>query len=140
MKSASGLPTSTVRKSAIHVPTSKKNRTEGKGSRHCGCRLSLFESRHPVCRLPPGNKKKKNRTHLEVGTSDADFRCFKVGIPCADFETESFFYISEVGTSSADFTIHRLPYKSCRSRWQEARPRWLDSSSRWRPKAAARPF
>ena len=137
MKSASGLPTFTVRKSAIHVPTSKRSRTERKESRHCGCRLSLFESRHPECRLPPGNK---NQTHFEVGTSDADFRCFKVGIPCADFETEKLFYISEVGIPYADFTIHRLPYKSYRSRRQAARPWRLDSSSRWRPKAAARPF
>ena len=74
MKSASGLLTSTVRKSAIHMPTSKRHRTET----------------------------------TKVGTTDADFHCSKVGIPCADFKPSFVFYIREVGTSSADFTVHLL--------------------------------
>ena len=63
MKSASGLPTSTVRKSTLHLPTSKRSRTEKNRSRHCGCQLSLFRSRHPMCRLPPENK--LTLTHLK---------------------------------------------------------------------------
>ena len=84
--------------------------------------------RKSAIHMPTSKKRRTQRT--KVGTTDADFHCSKVGIPCADFKRGFVFYIREVGTRGADFTIHCLLHDSCRD-WRAAAarsdPRWRDS-------------
>ena len=84
--------------------------------------------RKSAIHMPTSKKRRTQRT--KVGTTDADFHCSKVGIPCADFKPSFVFYIREVGTSSVDFTVHCLLHEGCRD-WRataaRSDPRWHDS-------------